>query len=90
VAWVDKRDLRLQDCGVNLLVGDEDLERADDLGERDGLVGLPVLCRLYIIDEDDEVLVLALVVDLGLLSFASGHDCDMKYGVRGSVWFGLV
>jgi hypothetical protein len=29
-------------------------------------------------------------VDLGLLSFASGHDCDMKYGVRGSVWFGLV
>jgi len=70
-------------------VGDEDLERADDLGERDGLVGLPVLCRLYIIDEDDEVLVLALVVDLGLLSFASGHDCDMKCRVRGSVWFGL-
>jgi hypothetical protein len=24
-------------------------------------------------------------VDLGLLSFTSGHDCDMKRRVRGSV-----
>ena len=60
-------------------MGDEDLERADDLRERDALVGLPLLCRLDVVDEDDEVLVLALVVDLGLLNFASGHDCGMRY-----------
>jgi hypothetical protein len=56
-------------------VGDEDLERADDLGEWDGLVGLPVPSRLCVVDEDDKVFVLALVVDLSLLTFASGHDC---------------
>jgi hypothetical protein len=59
----------------DLLVGDEDLERADDLCQRDGFIGLPVLCRLCIIDEDDEILVLALVVDLGLLCFTASHDC---------------
>ena len=72
----------------NLLVGDEDLECADDLGERDALVGLPILCRLCIVDEDDEVLVLALVVDLGLLTFASGHDCGV--GMECGVVCGLV
>jgi hypothetical protein len=70
-------------------VGDEDLERADDLCERDGLVGLPVLCRLHVINEDDEVLILALVVDLGLLCFTASHDCSVKYRVRGcSCFFG--
>lgn len=60
--------------GVNLLVSDEDLERADDLSERDALVGLPVLGCLHVVDKDDEVLVLALVVGHGLLCSASGHD----------------
>jgi len=72
-----KRRNPFAECGVrvNLLVSDEDLERADDLSERDALVGLPVLSCLYVVDKDDEVLVLALVVDHGLLCSASGHDC---------------
>ena len=72
-----KRRNSFAECGVrvNLLVSDEDLERADDLSERDALVGLPVLSCLYVVDKDDEVLVLALVVDHGLLCSASGHDC---------------
>jgi hypothetical protein len=72
-----KRRNPFAECGVrvSLLVSDEDLERADDLSERDALVGLPVLSCLYIVDKDDEVLVLALVVDHGLLCSASGHDC---------------
>ena len=76
-SWLNKRDPFTELRGkkqVDLLVGDEDLERADDLSERDALVGLPVLGRLRIVDEDDEVLVLALVVDHGLLCSASGHD----------------
>ncbi len=74
---------------MNLLVSDEDLECAYDLSERDALVGLPVLAGFCIIDEDDEVLILALVVDLGLLCFASGHDCGMRGGIGlgGVVWF---
>lgn len=46
-------------------MSDIDLERADDLCQRNGLVGLPFLCLLNIVNEDDEVLRLALVVDLG-------------------------
>ena len=57
----------------NLLVSNEDLERADDLSKRDGLVSLPLLCLLSIIKEDDKVLVLALEVDLGLF-LSSAHD----------------
>ncbi len=60
---------------LNLLVGDEDLECADDLCQRDGLVGLPVSCSLYVVDEDDEILVSALVVDLDLWCFTASHDC---------------
>jgi len=60
---------------VNSLVGNKDLERAHNLCERDRLISLPVLGRLDIINEDDEVLVLALEVDLGLLCFSASHDC---------------
>ncbi len=57
----------------------EHLERTDDLSEGDALVGLPGLCRLDVVNEDDEVLLLALVVDLDLLSFSTSHDCLFIY-----------
>lgn len=59
----------------NVLVSDEHLECADDLGESNGLVGLPVVRSLDIVDKDDKVLVLALVVALDQLSFSASHDC---------------
>ena len=51
----------------------EDLEPADDLGERDGAIGFPLLHYLDIVDVDDEVVIFALVVDLDLGSVAAGH-----------------
>lgn len=57
---------------VSLPVSNEDLERGDEVSEGDALVSLPLLVGLNIIDEDDEV-VAALVVDLGLLSLAASH-----------------
>lgn len=66
---------------LNILVGDEDLESADDLSKRNRFVGLPLLCRLHILNEDDEVLVLALVVDLGLWYFSTSHDCGFWFFV---------
>ena len=69
--------------GYDIPVGDEDLERADDLRQWDGLVGFPLLCSLCIFNEDDEVLVLALVVDLGLNGFATSHDCWFLFGSVG-------
>ena len=44
---------------------DHDLESADDLGERDAGVVLPLLDIVGGLDEDDEVLILAFVVALG-------------------------
>lgn len=69
---------------INLLVGDEDLESLDDLCERNTLVGLPVLKRLGILNEDNEVILLALVVDLGFLGVSARHDvrfvCWKEFG----------
>lgn len=65
------------DGGVNRLdslVRDENLPAADNLGQRDGLVALPRLQLLRALDKDNEVLVLALVVHLGLLVVSAGHD----------------
>ena len=56
-------------------MGNEDLEGTDDLCERDALVILPLLESLGVIDEDNEVVLLALVVDLGGLCFSLRHDC---------------
>lgn len=58
----------------NLLVGDEDLPSADDLSKRYALVALPLLDSIGTVDEDDKIVLLALVVDLGLSSVAS-HVC---------------
>lgn len=60
---------------TNLLVVYEDLECTDNLCQRNALVCLPRIRRLDVVYEDDEVLSLALVVDLGLLSFTANHDC---------------
>lgn len=48
------------------------------MGERDGLVRLPLLGVLNIVDENDEVFILALVVDLGLVCFSASHDCSAR------------
>lgn len=50
----------------------EDLERGDEVSQGDALVGLPLLVGLDIVDEDDKVIA-ALEVDLGLLSLAASH-----------------
>jgi hypothetical protein len=59
---------------ASLPVSDEDFERAHDLRQRDALVLLPVLVCLLVIEEHDEVLVVALVVDLDLVCFSASHD----------------
>jgi len=69
---------------VCLLVGNKDLERADNLCQWDGLVSLPALRSLRVINEDDEVVLLALEVDLDLDCFSASHDCELF------VWFGWV
>jgi hypothetical protein len=64
-------------------VRNKDLEGADNLCKWDRLISLPVLGRLDIVDEDDEVLVLALEVDLDLLYVSASHGCDV---IEGLVW----
>lgn len=50
---------------------DEDLPSADHLRERHSLVSSPFLDRLRGVCEDNEVVVGALVVDLGLRSVST-------------------
>lgn len=50
----------------NLLVSNEDLEGRDEVAHWNRLVTLPLVEVRDIINEDDEVVILALVVDLGL------------------------
>jgi len=57
----------------SVLMGNEDFEHAHEVSERDALVGLPFLGGGEVIDEDDEVLILALVVGLDLLCFSARH-----------------
>jgi hypothetical protein len=67
-------------------VGDEDLEAVDDLSERHALVLLPLLNGFGALDEDNEVLALALVVALGLGGVSAHVGC-----VGGDwVWVGSV
>lgn len=65
-------------------MGDKDLPAADNLSERDRLVGLPVANGLGRVDKDDVVVVGSLEVDLDLGSVSS-HIC----GVGGSEWLVL-
>lgn len=70
---------------VCLLVGDEDLEAADDLGEGHALVLLPVLDGLLAVGEDHEVVLGALEVDLDL-GGVSAHDGGCVCGMRWWWW----
>ena len=51
----------------------EDLERRNHLGERNGFVRLPLLVVLNAVDHHDEVLVGALVVELGVCGVSASH-----------------
>lgn len=67
----------------------EDLVRGNEVRQRDGLVGLPLLEQLNIFDEDDKVVLLTLVVDLGLVSLAANHFGRLMWWrcvVRGVEW----
>lgn len=54
-------------------MSDEDLEGRDEVSQWYGLVTLPLLEGCGIINEDDEVVLLALEVDLDLRSFSLNH-----------------
>lgn len=74
--WWYRSSIRLvrKKGGKGLLVRHEDLPAADDGCKGDRLVLLPVLHSLSRVDEDDEVVTLALVVDLAL-GFVSARHC---------------
>ena len=72
------------DDGIfGLLVGHKDLERGYDLGEGDRLVAEPLLVVFSTVEEDEEVFVLALVVDLSLNRLSASHcdGCDWGTGL---------
>lgn len=52
----------------------EDLECGDEVSQGNGLVILPLLVGLEVVDKDEEVVVLTLVVDLDLSSGALHLD----------------
>lgn len=54
-------------------MGHEDVEAVDDLCHGNGLILLPILNILSAVNKDDEVVVLALVVDLGLSGMSTRH-----------------
>lgn len=70
----------------------EDLEARHHLCQGDAAVLLPVLHRLFGVDEDDEVLVLALMVDFDLRCVASDHGdgCGGCFEVRGVIEFDML
>jgi hypothetical protein len=57
----------------SILVRNEDLERSNEIGQRRALVTLPLVQLGDIVNEDDEVVLLALEVDLGLVCFSASH-----------------
>ena len=57
----------------SLLVGDHDLERACDLSQRYAGVLLPSFEVVCGVDEDDEVLIFAFVVDFGDVDVSTRH-----------------
>ena len=67
---------------------DKDLKPAHDLSERDGTITLPFLHSLTILNEDDEVLFFARVVDFRLSCVSTRHCLltDLKVGVGDGRW----
>ena len=57
----------------NILVRRKHLERGHDLRQRHALVAQPLLVVVDAVDQHEEVLVGALVVDLDFGCFAAGH-----------------
>ena len=53
----------------------KDLESRHKLYHGNTLVALPLLEGLDVVKENEEVVLLALVVDLGLSSLSASHDC---------------
>lgn len=51
------------------------------MGQRNALVRLPLVVQRRILNEDEEIVVLALVVDLGLGGFSLGHFEWFCWGV---------
>ena len=54
---------------------DKDLEGRDEVSHGDAGVRFPLLVLLGVVNEDEVVVVLALIVDLELGSLAASHDC---------------
>lgn len=55
----------------------KDLEGRDEMSQGDRLVALPALVGCDVVDEDDEVVLCALVVDLDLFASALHLDCGL-------------
>ena len=66
---------------LNLLVGDHDLEGARDLSQRYARVLLPRFEVVFGVDEDNEVFILAFVVDLGDIDVSARHGRFNGYTV---------
>lgn len=58
---------------VNLLVSAEHIEALDNVDEASGLVSLPLLNSLDRFANDDEVVILALVVNANSVSVGASH-----------------
>lgn len=52
----------------------EDLEAIYDLGQRNRAIAFPLIERIGIVDIDDEILFLALIMNLGLRSVSAHID----------------
>jgi hypothetical protein len=68
------------------LVGDKDVEAGDEVSHGDALVRQPLLVQVDIVNEDEEVVVLALEVNLGLGGLSSSH----LGGCCGGLWWFVV
>ena len=64
---------------------DKDLDGGDELSKGDARVALPLLELVDVVEEDEEVVRLALVVDLALLGAAARHDVERGGWSRGVV-----
>ena len=77
LCWL-MEELRLKSrelCGVgsNLLVGYEDVKAVDHINQWNGLVLLPLLDCFDALCHDDEIILLALEVDLDLFGVGACH-----------------
>ena len=62
-------------------MGNKDLEAADNLCKGYRSIVSPILDSLYVVHEDHIILLLALVVDLRLVSVSTSHGDGVDRGV---------